>query len=102
MGALFLPEMTADEKNDLLEKEFHIEMEGDRKEMLSSMCNLSQGIKEQGIKQGIKQGRSSEIFSSVQEGDYDIKRGAEKMNLSIDEFKKQMASAGYEVPQSMQ
>ena len=102
LGALFLPEMTADEKNDLLEKEFHIEMEGDRKEMLSSMCNLSQGIKEQGIKQGIKQGRSSEIFSSVQEGDYGIKRGAEKMNLSIDEFKKQMASAGYEVPQSMQ
>ena len=98
LGALFLPEMTADEKNDLLEKEFHIEMEGDRKEMLSSMCNLSQGIKEQGIKQG----RSFEIFSSVQEGDYDIKRGAEKMNLSIDEFKKQMASAGYEVPQSMQ
>ena len=90
--------MTADEKNDLLEKEFHIEMEGDRKEMLSSMCNLSQGIKEQGIKQG----RSFEIFSSVQEGDYGIKRGAEKMNLSIDEFKKQMASAGYEIPQSMQ
>ena len=24
------------------------------------------------------------------------------MNLSIDEFKKQMASAGYEIPQSMQ
>ena len=32
----------------MLENEFDIKMEGDRKELLKSMCNLSQGIKEQG------------------------------------------------------
>ena len=56
------------------------------------MCNLSQGIKEQGIEQGLEQGRKSEIFTSVQEGDYGIERGAQKMNLSVEEFTKQMTS----------
>lgn len=70
------------------------------------MCNLSQGIKEQGIEkgiekgieQGLEQGRKSEIFTSVQEGDYGIERGAQKMNLSVEEFTKQMTSAGYKMP----
>ena len=66
------------------------------------MCNLSQGIKEQGIEQGLEQGleqgRRFEIFTSVQEGDYSIERGAQKMNLSVEEFMKQMTSAGYKVP----
>ena len=114
LGALFLPEMTAGEKNEMLEEEFHIQMEGDRKEMLKIMCNLSQGIKEQGIEQGLEQGlerglekgleqgleqgRRFEIFTSVQEGDYSIERGAQKMNLSVAEFTRQMTSAGYKVP----
>lgn len=40
-------------------------MEGDRKELLKSMCNLSQGIKEQGIEQGIEQGRREERISTL-------------------------------------
>ena len=32
------------EKNEVLENEF--QMEGERKELLNSMCNRSQGIKE--------------------------------------------------------
>ena len=98
LGALFLPDMSVAEKNEVLEDEFHIEMEGDRKEMLKTMCNLSQGIKEQGIEQGIEQGRINEIFSSVQEGDYSVERGAEKLHLSISEFEKQMTDAGYQIP----
>ncbi|MFQ7714534.1 MAG: hypothetical protein ACLRI8_09665 [Agathobacter rectalis] len=31
LGALFLPELSAEEKNDMLENEFDIKMEGDRK-----------------------------------------------------------------------
>lgn len=56
-----------------------------RKELLNSMCNLSQGIKEraleQGLEQGLAQGRELEVFSSVQACDYDIARGAQKLNL---------------------
>ena len=36
LGALFLPELSAEEKNDMLENEFDIKMEGDRKELLKS------------------------------------------------------------------
>ena len=42
-----------------------MEMEGDRKELLKSMCNLSQGIKERGIEQGIEQGRREERISTL-------------------------------------
>ena len=58
---------------------------------------LEQGMK-QGLEQGLEQGRRFEIFTSVQEGDYSIERGAQKMNLSVAEFTRQMTSAGYKVP----
>ena len=70
------------------------------------MCNLSQGIKElaleqgleQGREQGLEQGRQQEVFSSVQEGDYSVARVAQKLNLSVDDFEKKIISAGYHVP----
>ena len=73
-----------------------------RKELLNSMCNLSQGIKEraleQGLEQGLAQGRELEVFSSVQACDYDIAHGEQKLNLSVEEFEKKMVAAGYRVP----
>ena len=69
-----------------------------KKELLNSMCNLSQGIKERALEQGVAQGRELEVFSSVQACDYDIARGAQKLNLSVEEFEKKMVAAGYRVP----
>ena len=73
------------------------------------MCNLGQGIKEQGvaqgvvqeIRQGIEQGRKKEVFDSVRDGDYSVERGAEKLNLSVAEFEKQMDEAGYQIPETV-
>ena len=63
-----------------------------RKELLNSMCNLSQEIKEgaleQGLEQGLAQGRELEEFSSVQACDYDIARGEQKLNLSVESLKR--------------
>jgi hypothetical protein len=56
LGTLFLPEIEFQEKSEILEEEFHIQMEDDRKEMLGRMCNLSQGIKENAMQQGLQQG----------------------------------------------
>ena len=56
------------------------------------------GIQE-GMKQGIQQGRLFEIYLSVQEGDYSAKRGAEKAEMSLDEFEKAMSKAGYKIPE---
>ena len=44
------------------------------------------------------QGRELEVFSSVQACDYDIARGAQKLNLSVEKFEKKMVAAGYRVP----
>lgn len=98
LGAMFLPELNIDEKNNVLENEFKIQMEDERKELLKSMCNLSQGIKEQALEKGIEQGRELEVFASVQEGDYGVARGAQKLELSVEKFKKKMISAGYRIP----
>jgi predicted transposase/invertase (TIGR01784 family) len=45
---------------------------------------------EQGVAQGMQKGRTSEIFESVQAGDYSIARGAQKLNLDIGEFERRM------------
>lgn len=47
--------------------------------------------------QGREEGRENEIFLSVQEGDYNPKRGAEKLGITEDEFIKRMNAAGYKI-----
>ena len=48
-----------------------------------------------GRAEGREEGRLKEIFLSVQEGDYGIRRGAEKLGISEAEFEKRMAEAGF-------
>ena len=53
------------------------------------------------IREGVKiylQSQGYEVFMSVQEGDYGIVRGAQKLNLSVEEFEKEMSAAGYQIP----
>ena len=52
LGAIFAQELSFSEKEKNLVKEFGIKLEGDRKERLTNMCNLGEGIWEQGIEQG--------------------------------------------------
>ena len=35
----------------------------------------------------------------IQDGDYSVNRGAEKLGMSVDEFEKSMSEAGYRVPE---
>ena len=42
--------------------------------------------------------REDTIFSLASEGDISVARGAEKLQLSVEEFVKKMAEAGYQVP----
>ena len=71
------------------------------------MCNYSEYILEQGHQAGLqeghqaglKEGQYREVFSSVQEGDYGVERGAQKLHLSVSEFEKKMQEAGYKIPE---
>ena len=47
--------------------------------------------------QGKEAGKQTEIFLSVQDGDYSVERGAQKMGISVDEFRKCMEEAGYRI-----
>ena len=79
----------------------------DKKEDMVNMCKAwddhkKRGIQEgmqRGMQQGMQQGRLFEIYLSVQEGDYSAKRGAEKAEMSLDEFEKAMSKAGYKIPE---
>ena len=49
LGALLSKELTIDEKLNIIGTEYEIPMEEDFRKDVSVMCNLSQGIKEDGI-----------------------------------------------------
>ncbi len=51
-----------------------------------------------GREEGILEGREIEIFKSVQEGDYGVSRGAEKLGVTEAEFVEKMEAAGYKIP----
>ena len=55
-------------------------------------------LREEGRDEGLAEGRKKEVFMSVQEGDYGVVRGAQKLNLSVEEFEKEMSAAGYQIP----
>ncbi len=49
LGALLSKELTMDEKLNIVETEYDIPIEEDFRKDVGVMCNLSQGIKEEGI-----------------------------------------------------
>ena len=49
LGALLSRELTVDEKLDIIGKEYDIPLEENFRRDVSTMCNLSQGVKEEGI-----------------------------------------------------
>ena len=65
LGALLSRELTVDEKLDIIGNEYDIPIEENFRKDMSTMCNLSQGVKEEGIaigraeglQEGLKEGR---------------------------------------------
>ena len=56
LGALFSQQLTAKQRLGIIEDEYIGTMEQEEKEVYSLMCNLSQGIKEEALAEGISQG----------------------------------------------
>ena len=54
--------------------------------------------KREGIDLGIGEGRMIEVYTSVQEGDYGLQRGAEKLGISVETLEREMLEAGYKIP----
>ena len=56
LGALLSRELTVDEKLDIIGNEYDIPLEENFRKDMSTMCNLSQGVKEEGIAIGRREG----------------------------------------------
>ena len=54
--------------------------------------------REEGREEGREEERKRVFFTLVSEGDISVARGAEKLQLSVQEFVKKMTEAGYQVP----
>ena len=59
------------------------------------MCNYSDGVEQQGIQKGIQEGTFRTLFSLVQSGLLKLEDAAKYINLSEEDFSKQMKEAGY-------
>ena len=68
LGALLSKELTVDEKLNIMDTEYQIPVEEDFREDVSVMCNLSQGIKEDGIKIGEEIGEERGIKIGEERG----------------------------------
>ena len=98
LSTLLSSKLSKEEKKSVLETEYKLPMTAEMESEASIMCNLSYAISEEAERKGIEKGIKKEIFRSVQDGDYGTKRGAEKLNITEEEFIKEMSAEGYKIP----
>ena len=83
-GSLFHSTRAVPEK--ILEEEFGVAMNEELEREVLVMCNLSQGVKAEGISIG----EMRMLVQLVRDGDLKIERAAEKAKMTVEQFKKMM------------
>ena len=86
LGALLSRELTVDEKLDIIGKEYDIPLEENFRKDMSTMCNLSQGVKEEGIAIGRAEGEAGLITKMYKNG-LSIELIASATDKTIEEVK---------------
>lgn len=84
--SLFHSTRAATEKKKILEEEFGVAMNEELEREVFVMCNLSQGVKAEGISIG----EMRMLVQLVRDGDLKIERAAEKAKMTVEQFKKMM------------
>lgn len=85
-GSLFHSTRAVTEKKKILEEEFGVAMNEELEREVFVMCNLSQGVKAEGISIG----EMRMLVQLVRDGDLKIERAAEKAKMTVEQFKKMM------------
>ena len=85
-GSLFHSTRAVPEKKKILEEEFGVAMNEELEREVFVMCNLSQGVKAEGISIG----EMRMLVQLVRDGDLKIERAAEKAKMTVEQFKKMM------------
>ena len=86
LGALLSRELTIDEKLDIIGKEYDIPLEENFRKDMSTMCNLSQGVKEEGIAIGRAEGEAG-IIAKMYKNGLSIELIASATDKTIEEVK---------------
>ena len=86
MGVLLSSSRAATEKKKILEEEFGVAMNEELEREVLVMCNLSQGVKAEGISIG----EMRMLVQLVRDGDLKMERAAEKAKMTVEQFKKVM------------
>lgn len=86
LGALLSRALTIDEKLDIIGKEYDIPLEENFRKDMSTMCNLSQGVKEEGIAIGRAEGEAGLIAKMYKNG-LSIELIASATDKTIEEVK---------------
>ena len=86
LGALLSRELTVDEKLDIIGKEYDIPLEENFRKDMSTMCNLSHGVKEEGIAIGRAEGEAGLITKMYKNG-LSIELIASATDKTIEEVK---------------
>ena len=89
LGTLLSQTLGAEEKIRIVEEEYHVSMEEKFREDINLMCNLSQGVKEAGIRRG-KEFMVNVIVQNMQEQGYSIKQIADVLKISCQEVNDRM------------
>ena len=94
LGALLSRELTVDEKLDIIGKEYDIPLEENFRKDMSTMCNLSQGVKEEGIaigrREGLEEGRReghAELITKMYKNGLSIEQIAFATDKTVEEVK---------------
>ncbi len=82
LGTLLSRELSEQEKLEILEKEYEIPLEEEIRKDVHEMCNLSQGIKEDGIAIG-----EAKLMYNMYKKGYSLEQIAEVAEKSIEEVK---------------
>ena len=94
LGVLLSRELTIDEKLDIIGNEYDIPLEENFRKDMSTMCNLSQGVKEEGIaigrREGLEEGRReghAELITKMYKNGLSIEQIASATDKTIEEVK---------------
>ena len=94
LGALLSRELTVDEKLDIIGKEYDIPLEENFRKDMSTMCNLSQGVKEEGIaigrREGLEEGRReghAELIAKMYKNGLSIEQIASATDKTVEEVR---------------
>ena len=94
LGALLSRELTIDEKLDIIGNEYDIPLEENFRKDMSTMCNLSQGVKEEGIaigrREGLEEGRiegHAELITKMYKNGLSIEQIASATDKTVEEVR---------------